>query len=389
MRTGLFQIGVLPIGIDLGASGARLLQFSRSGGRLKIAAAARVEAESENPTDEGRFSALEMVLERKIHAGDFRGRACVIGLDDRLLRVRSIRFPAMTDAETEQSIRVDAASRLGFARDESIEVGWTRAGQIQQGDEQREEIILTGIRTEHAERIIDMAIGAGLEPMALEPNFVATARAFARRRRRAADQEVAQVVVDLGRRTTNVIAMRGETLCFYKQIDWGSERLDRAAAERLDMDPATVGEIRRQRLRRSGEDNAESPLDERVDRAIFDAVRPLLNEIAHEITLCVRYFLVTFRGAKPDSILLSGGDATEPRLADIVTELSGIPTRIGRPLEGIDLGPTSLPMNRRGPLCEWATAAGLSLRAEQRAGEDFRASAARMLQLPSWLRRAS
>lgn len=386
----MFQIGALPIGIDLGASGAKVLQLARTGGRLRVHAAARIEAEAENPGDEARFSALAKVLERKLQASDFRGRQCVIGLDDRLLRVRSVRLPPMSDSETEQSIRVDAGARLGFAKDETIEIGWTRAGLVQQGDEQREEIILTGIRSEHAERVIDMAIAAGLEPLALEPNFCATARCFSRRRRRAADQEVAQIVVDLGRRTTNVLAMRGETLCFYKQIDWGSERLDRAAAERLGMDQTTVGEIRRQRLRLAfGDGGTDAPIDERVDRAIFDAVRPLLNELAHEITLCVRYFLVTFRGAKPEGILLSGGDATEPRLAEIIAELAGAPTAIGRPLEGVDLGPQGPPINRRGPLCEWATAAGLSLRGDQRAAQGVLASAQRFLKPSFWLRRAS
>ncbi len=386
----MFQLGVLPIGIDLGASGAKVLQLTRVGSRLRVQAAARIEAESERASDETRFAALATVLERKIRAGDFKGRKCVVGLDDRLLRVRSVRLPTMTDTETEQSLRVDAAARLGFDRNESVETGWTRAGLVQQGDEQREEIILTGIRTEDAERIAEMAIAAGLEPLALEPNYCAVARCFARRRRRAVDQDISQIVVDLGRRTTNVLAMRGETLCFYKQIDWGSERLDRAAAERLDMDQSIVAEIRRQRLGQSfGEPGRESKVDDRVDRAIFDAVRPLLNELAHEITLCVRYFLVTFRGAKPEGILLAGGDATEPRLAEIIAELSGLPTDLGRPLEGIDLGPTSLPMNRRGPLSEWATAAGLTLRTEQRSGQDLLESARRLVAPLSRLRKAS
>jgi type IV pilus assembly protein PilM len=386
----MFQLGALPIGLDLGASGAKVLQLARTGARLRIQAAARIEAESEIAEDETRFAALATVLERKIRSGDFKGRKCVVGLDDRLLRVRSIRLPTMTDTETEQSLCVDAASRLGFDRNESVETGWTRAGLIQQGDEQREEIILTGIRTQDAERIAEMTLAAGLEPIALEPNFCAVARCFARRRRRAVDQEVAQIVVDLGRRTTNVLAMRGETLCFYKQIDWGSERLDRAAAERLDMDQSIVAQIRRQRLGQAFSDPGRTEkVDERVDRAVFDAVRPLLNELAHEITLCVRYFLVTFRGAKPESIVLAGGDATEPRLAEIIAELSGLPTELGRPLEGVDLGPTSLPMNRRGPLSEWATAAGLTLRAEQGSGRDLFDSARNLLAPLARLRKAS
>lgn len=363
-----FQFGMMPIGLDLGASGAKAIQLQRAAGRLKVIAAARIEADCDDPTDEGYYASLASVLQRKLRTGEFHGRRCVIGVDDRLLRVRSVRLPSLTDTETDQSLRVDAAHRLGFEASERVEVGWLRAGPVQQGDESREEIILAGVRSQAVERIVDAVIDAGLEPIAIEPGFAATARSFARRRRRVVDQQVAQIVVDIGRRSTSVLAMRGETLCFYKQIEWGGERLDRAAAERLDMDVATVAEIRRQRLKRvwTGRDS-DAQVDDRVDRAIFDAIRPLLNDLAHEINLCVRYFLVTFRGAKPEGVVLVGGDAPEPRLADIVGEVSGLTTTLGRPLDGIELAPTTFTMNRRGPLCEWATASGLSLRGEHRA----------------------
>jgi hypothetical protein len=98
---------------------------------------------------------------------------------------------------------------------------------------------------------------------------------------------------------------------------------------------------------------------------------------------------VTFRGAKPESIVLAGGDATEPRLAEIIAELSGLPTELGRPLEGVELGPTSLPMNRRGPLSEWATAAGLTLRPEQGSGHDLLDSARKLIAPLTRLRKAS
>lgn len=387
LRSGVFHLGVMPIGLDLGASGVRALQLARAGATLRVAAAARAEADAENPADEARLAALGKVLERKIKGGGFTGRRCVIGLESRLLRVRSIRLPQMSDAETDQSLRVDAAGRLGFAKGDQVEIGWTRAGLVQQGDEQREEIILTGIKSDVAERVIDMALSAGLDPVAIEPSFCATARCFARRRRRAVDQHASQIVIDVGRRSTNVLAMRGDTLCFFKQIEWGGERLDRAAAERLDMDVATVSEIRRQRLRQHWDSGVR--VDDRVDRAVFDAVRPLLNELAHEITLCVRYFLVTFRGAKPEGILLSGGDACEPNLCQIISDLAGLPTQIGRPFEGVDLESAPLPMNRRGPLTEWASAAGLSLRGEHRAGLDVIASARRLIEPFKRLRRAS
>lgn len=363
----LIQRTVTPIGVDLGASGAKLMQLRRQRGVWSVVAAARVDPPSEGDEATRRAGFIK-ALRTRIDAAGFIGRRAILGVDDRHVSVRSVRLPHMSDADTDRALRVDGAARLGLD-DEPSEIGWLRAGEVRHGDEIRDELLLMGAPHEGVEHSINLLNEAGLNIVACEPAFVACARAIGWRFKRQSDQKHVRIVLDVGAAATSVMALRGDTLAFYKRLDWGGDRFDNAAAQKLNLDIATVREIRRARI--SGEnarDPATNRVDPLVDRAIYDAVRPLLSELANETTLCMRYYMVTFRGERPESVLLVGGNADEPRLAEIIAEVTGVETATGRPLEGISAaGATFIGGDRRGALAQWATAAGLSLRLEDAA----------------------
>ena len=171
------------------------------------------------------------------------------------------------------------------------------------------------------------------------------------------------MVVDVGARTTGVVILRGCDVIFFKSLPMGGARLTEAAADQLDMKPETIAELRRQRMLNVEEEGAKKH-DSRADRAIYDAVRPLLEEMAGEVALCLRYYMVTFRGSPPEHALIVGGHARESGLKEAIGEALHADTEIGRPLEGIDTSGASMAMDRRGDLAEWSVAAGLSLRGD-------------------------
>ena len=358
----LINRGLTPIGVDFGASGAKLMQLRRSGGVWSVVGAARVEAPHDDDPIKRRDALVEAVRAR-VEAAGFIGRRCVVGIDSEAVKVRSVRLPHLPDADTENALRVDGAARLGLP-DGASEIGWLRAGEVRQGDDVRDEIILLGATHADLERSIDVVTGTGLQPLACEPSFIACARAMGWRHRRQSDQSTVRIAIDIGAASTGVMVLRGDTLAFYKQLDWGGDRLDEAAAKKLSLDTGTARDIRRQRMRAALDLPGDS-VDALVDRAIFDAVRPLLSELAHEATLCLRYYMVTFRGERAHSIQLIGGNACEPKLCETLQEATGVETLIGNPLEGFHTGgATFIGGDRRGAMTQWAGAAGLCLRQE-------------------------
>lgn len=355
------QLGTLPIGVDLGASGAKLLQLRHGRGGFSVVHAARVSLPGvdEGADDPARLDALAKAVGSRVSAGGFRGRRCVVSVDDALVRTRSVRNPPMPDAEVTRAVRFDAPARLGFSTGEGCEIGWLRAGELRQGEDSREELIYVGAPRAPLERLVFALSEAGLRPMAIEPSFVACARCFGRKLRRASDASVARVVVDIGLRSTGVILTRGCGIAFYKPLEFGGEAMTRAAAERLGLEPDTVADLRRQRMLR--EAGADIPVNPKVDRALFDAVRPLMGELAHEVKLCLRYYSVTFKGSRPEACLVVGGDAQEPRLASFIGEALHVETSVGRPLEGMVV-PGGCGVDQRLQGAAWSSAAGLSLR---------------------------
>ena len=84
--------------------------------------------------------------------------------------------------------------------------------------------------------------------------------------------------------------------------------------------------------------------------------------MCREIQLCLRYFAVTFRGQRPESITFVGGDAHEPVLMAILGENIDIPCTIGHPLRGVHQADLIGGPDRRTFQPAWAVAAGLALR---------------------------
>lgn len=359
----MLSLGYYPIGVDIGATGVKLLQLRKQGPNFGLVAAARVDL----PTDDRMLqsdeyvSRLSAAIARRAETGGFRGKRCVLSLDDRMLRVRSVRHPLIPEAELDKAIRLDAPTRLGFAEGEEGEYGWLQAGEVRQADEAKQEIILVGAARARVEQLVFALVEAGLRPEAVEPGFIACARSFSRTLRRAVDQAVTRVVINIGERTTGVMVTRGQTVAFYKPLEIGGDTMTRAAAERLGLEVDAVRDLRKQRAAAAA--RGEEPRDARVDRALFESVRPLMDELAREVSMCLRYYGVTFRGSRPDACLVVGGEAEEPQLVQLLADELHVPTSVGRPLEGIEISNgAALGGDSSSARAEWAVSAGLALR---------------------------
>ncbi|MCA9280543.1 MAG: pilus assembly protein PilM [Phycisphaeraceae bacterium] len=348
MLGSMLKVGRLPIGIDLGSGSVKLAQ-AKSWSNPSVVASARVPFQSAGIAamsfEEIRALAREIADAAK-HSG-FTSNRCVIGLDDRLVRTRSVRQPPMSESEIASAIQIDGRSRLGFNQDEPCELGWLLAGPIRQGDQARDEVILVGCQSKPIESLVMALAEHGVRTNAVEPGFVAAGRLFTRTLRRNTDTDVCSLIVDVGRTITSVIVLRGDNIAFHKSLEIGGANLDEAARLRLGLDPQTITNMRRARLRANG----AAPTDPKVERAFFESARSIIADLAHEVTLCLRYMSVTFRAGRPKFIHIIGGDANEPGLREQIFKA------IGADAPGAE-APT--PDGNCDPA--WTVAAGLSIR---------------------------
>jgi len=386
----LFQSSVSPVGVELSPDGLKLLQLRRRKGQTEVvstaqapldaqalrdamaadhaAPAAEEEATDSPPQEAAQLEqdaavalpswarSVSRAAETALNAGSFLGNRCVVALSEEFLRVRSVRQPKMAPDEAARAIQLDAADRLGFKEGAAVEIDWIEAGEVRQGEDIRDEVILVGASTATLTAFADALAEAGLATACVEPVFLAQARALGRTLRRAEDALAVRLIIDVGRRRTSVVVTRGQDVAFYKALDIGAEQFDQAAAVRLGVGLETVAELRRQRMRTRPEER-----DPRVDRAIYEGVRPIILQLAEEAALCLRYYSVTFFGQRPVEALLVGDEAREPGLVEVIAETLSVPTAVARPLEGFKLQNMGVECDRRSELAEWTAATGASL----------------------------
>lgn len=365
MLDHILQSTVSPIGLDIGSSNLRMIQLKRDGTSFRVIASGHYRLPNGLPESGGdRDTAITDGLRQLLDANAFRGRKVVSVVPDMFVQFKNIRMPQMPPAEQRQAVQWEAADRMQLDGD-AHKIDYITAGEVRLGEELRDELLLMAVANEQLNHQVELLVEAGLQPIVLEPTPLALARCFSQTVRRQADQNQVRAMVDIGYNHSNVVVFRGRQVSFYKMIDAGGRQLTEAVAERLGLPVDEAADLRRKISRGESQDDAQSGNSARrdsIDRAVFEAIRPIAGELAKEIGLCLRYHSVTFRGARPAELSLLGGEATDPHLARIVAEQLEMEVRVAAPLAGIDLSDDQIAVERRGSQPEWALAAGLALR---------------------------
>ena len=81
----------------------------------------------------------------------------------------------------------------------------------------------------------------------------------------------------------------------------------------------------------------------------------MLDRLAQELSLCVRYHSVTFRGQPLSRVVLGGGEANQS-LADLLNQRLDVRCELGEPLRAYE---QNLAAGRKS---QWDIAAGLALK---------------------------
>ena len=364
MLSGLLGTKRWPIALDIGTESVKMLQMHQAGGGIAVRSSAqwRLPATGPHEGDAWRKLVVGAVLDM-LRTGGFRGRRVVSCLSCGQLKIKNVRLPSMSPAELAEALHWEAKERFGcdFAPDQ---LHYLLAGQVRQGVESYQEIILLAAPGEVVEERLSMLHEMGLQPDRIEPEPTAMFRPFERRLRRRADEDCITVVVDLGHLSSKVVVARGRDIVLVKTISVGGRKLSEAVARQLHLSDEEAGDLRIQIMREQTVASEAGP-DSRPDPnsmswTIVDALRTEVEELAREIALCLRYCSVTFRGLRPKEITITGGQAYDAAVIRLLGEHLGVSCQVGQPLKGVDISAADLGTDRRGMLTEWNVCAGLA-----------------------------
>lgn len=239
--------------------------------------------------------------------GKFVGKQAVSALPAEMLRYKTLRLPPMPAEDMAQAVAWEAAERFQLTENESLQ--HYHAGQVNQGNEQREEIILLAAENNAVYAHATAIKQAGLQPIAIDASAAALARLLG-------NGGQATLTINLGKDSAEVIGHRGDQVIFDKLVELTSE------TGAIDTDA-----------------------------------------LCREIGLCMRYLSVTFGVHKPEAAWLAGDHANKG-LAEQLG--NGLHTTVQLADQSPTLSSLALPGENR---TQWSIAMGLSQRESQDAAK--------------------
>ncbi len=359
-----------PIALDIGTDSIKMLQLQQSGHDLSVCASSRWRFPPAAQQDPQRRSEVAAgAIRDMLTKGTFHGRKVVTALASSDLSIKNVRIPHLPSGEMDQAVLWEASERFGFKID-SDRLKYLRAGEVRQGTETQDEIILLAITEQAIESHLALLSDSGLSPQGIEAEPVALYRVIQKFMRRRKDQDVVNVVLDIGTSSTRIVVGRGQQIVFIKCINIGGQHLTDAVAKQLNLSQEEAHELRtlllNEHVKNKNTEIAQhfttdgSQVSKSVSWTIHDAVRGEVEALAREVAMCLQYCSVTFRGLRSRSIVITGGQAYDPSVVKLLSEHLGVECVVGQPLRGVDVSSVSLGGNRRGLLAEWAVCAGLA-----------------------------
>jgi Tfp pilus assembly PilM family ATPase len=359
--------------VDAGTDALTAIEVERRGGQLAIAAALRRErAEGEPWTDDTLAAALGgWQAAARVRAR----RAIFVASPLRSIAAR-VELPAMPARDRAGALRWELARLRGGDPDGLLVEALVDAAGEPTGRPGRARLAVA-VEAAHADGLVRLAAAAGLRPVGIAATAAALRALGAHLAAPSCPGPVPAeaapppagdgrhgtlVLVEAGAARTQVACFRGRRLEFVREVGLGG----RAITEALTGAVAAGGG--RSRLGLAEAEAAKRRLDLAAaegapgrDPSLFPLVRPVLERLAAEIAMSIRYYQEQLGGASAGEVWLLGGGASLAGLDRWLEAQLGLPVRRPDPLAAVEVRPAARPALAAHPAAAFGVAVGAAL----------------------------
>jgi Tfp pilus assembly PilM family ATPase len=418
MPFGMFRSHYSPILADFGSSGVKLLQTTV--GELPTVSAAAFVPFSDDlrarPIEE-RFEFLARELPEVLRENHFRGSRLVLAPFSQHMLVQHIGVPAAEAERAESVIRLQIAIGLG-CDPAALVVRTSEVCETTRDGTAKVEHIAFAMSRDDVMRYVELARRTKLNVVGVHGEISALVHAFDHVNRRAEDENISSMYVDLGYGGTKVAICHGAKLVFAKSISIAGRTIDTRLSEirrcslgdartaRLaeGIKPIRIGSpapmnapmnsgpavpsgaaadggmaILRAAAAKAEADNAATMVAaERRGPGTAPAlgttipagsasnltneVRETVETLSDELSMCARYHATTFRDRRIDRVVFLGGEARDTGLCQSLASGLRLPAKVGDPMARFLINgaaPKGLP-DAQATHPGWAVACGLA-----------------------------
>jgi type IV pilus assembly protein PilM len=310
-------------GLDIGATAIRLVELHGSGPQKTLARYAYVPidakmAMSDAKADQQKLAAAinELIVQSRVVT-----RNVAVGLPS--LRVFTTvadmdRIPA---TELGRAIHYQADSLIPTPVEES-KIDWALLGDSP-SDPTKLEILLSSIPNNFIEQRLDILESIGLNVIAFEPDNLALTRALV-----PANVTAPQVIIDIGRKSTDIVITMNGAPRLTRAIPTGTEAIIKAAAQNLSIDEKQAEQF----VLKFGVSH------DKLEGQVYQAIISTIDTITNEIDKSVKFFQGRYTQSKLDRLIVTGGASVIPELPLHIANKFSLNVEIGNAWRNVAFG---------------------------------------------------
>jgi len=327
--------GTISTGLDIGSSAIKLVQLQRTKDGIALHKAGSA------PTPVGGVKAgvivdplaVAQAVRSLLNALQIEGGPAVGGVAGPTVVVREVPLPTMSDRQLRRSIQWEARNYISFPIEDSVvEFEVLERPPGQSGGNMR--VMLVAAPRDMVDSQVEAMELAALEPVAVEIQPFAAMRGLL-----AADGEMQAAgdiiaLLEMGAGYTEITIIKDQQFVLSRMIPIAGNAFSDAIRNALDIGPEEATQLKETAMQVVLSEEERATLDPAAQQA-SRAIEPHLDELVREVRRSLAYHDYQQQG--PDTaagelrvsrILLSGGSAKLPRIADYFQAQLGVPVSV-------------------------------------------------------------
>jgi len=339
---GLFVKETEFFGLDIGSSAIRLVQLRRGGEHPALVAYGALPVPSNLTSSDSKMDidktadlVRQLVRENRVAL-----KNVVVGLSANKVFATVITTPKLDNSQLAKAIRYQAEQYIPMAL-EQVKLDWAVIDQSKDGKQL--EVLSVAAPNSAIDKYVAILEKAGLEPLALEANATAVARAL------MPVNNLAVVLVDFGSLDSDISIVWNNAPRLIRSVSVGGTTLVRSVAQNLGLDEVQANQFTfKFGLTQS-----------KLEGQVFKAIKPTLDNLVSEVEKSTKYFLGRYPDVKLEKLVVTGAASSLPELGPFLANSTGLPVEFGNAWINVSY-PSALQDKLMGLSVEYAAAVGLA-----------------------------
>ena len=340
------------IGVDISSTAIKMVELVDGGkGQPRVERYA-IEPLPKDAMVDGNLASLEVVADSLRRCWERMGtstRYIAMALPTSAVITKKITLPAnLREEEMEVQVESEANQYIPFALEE-VNLDFQVIGPAPSNPDDVE-VLLAASRKEKVEDCVAAAELALLKPVVMDVEAYATQAAYELVIKQLPGEGARQIValVDVGASAMKVTIMKDDQQLYLREQAFGGSQL----TEKI-MHAYGMGQDEAENLKRSGTppDNYEA-----------DILHPFIENLAQEVARAMQFFFTSTPHNEVNHIILAGGSALIPGVAELVGQRTSVNTVLANPFAGMAISPRIRAKQLAADAPSLMVACGLALR---------------------------